>query len=101
MELQVGEYHIPSGCTIKRVGNIIRVYKKRKLRLSDGEYRCNDCKYYVSGHATYSRFTTMICKRKIKPHKPLPDYMRKQFRFDIYYSANQYGKPCDKFELKN
>ena len=43
MELKIGEYTIPEGCTIKRIGNTIQVYQKKQRDTS--VLRCRDCKY--------------------------------------------------------
>lgn len=44
MELKIGEYIIPEGCTIKRIGNTIQVYQKKK-QIDTSVLRCRDCKY--------------------------------------------------------
>ena len=91
--LQEGEYTIPEGYTAKKVGSILQVYKSKKNVLSDGEYRCKDCKHYVKGYSSNSGWCeTMVCglmlKRTTKKGRP------------VYKAAQKYGIPCDKFELK-
>lgn len=93
MTLKEGEYMIPDGLSIKKVGRILQVYKSKTNRLSEGEYRCKDCKHYVRGYSSNSAwFETMVCellyKRSTKEGRP------------YYKAVNKYAKPCDKFELK-
>lgn len=93
MTLQEGEYFIPDGYSVKKVGQTLQVYKSKANRLPKGEYRCKDCKHYVRGFSSNSAwYETMVCelifKRTTKEGRP------------CYKAVNKYGKPCDKFELK-
>lgn len=86
MELKIGEYFIPEGCTVKMVGKTIKVYQK-KLR-DPSILRCRDCKYcslrypsqYWGGH---------ICKANTWGKR----YVRN-------YTVQLSKKACDKFERK-
>lgn len=105
MELQIGEYLIPDGCTIKRVGNTIQVYQKKKDRLDVDEYRCKDCIHYTDGHAGLYHWTTMICDAKPKKLS-VPMEKRKANHkcfqyYKLYFAAQKYGKPCEMFKLRN
>ena len=93
MKLQEGEYMIPDGLSIKKVGRVLQVYKSKANRLSEDEYRCKDCKHYVSGFSSNSAwYETKVCellyKRSTKEGRP------------CYKAVNKYAKPCDKFVLK-
>lgn len=93
MKLQEGEYMIPDGLSIRKVGRILKVYKPKDNRLSEGEYRCKDCKHYVRGFSSNSAwYETMVCelilKRTTKEGRP------------CYKAVNKYKKPCEKFELR-
>ena len=102
MELQVGEYFIPKDCTIRRIGQTIQVYRKRKDRLDVGEYRCKDCKHYVKGYTNAIYYwTTDVCEMKPKaPSKKQLSNPQLANR-KLYFAAQKYGKPCDNFELRN
>lgn len=104
MELQIGEYIIPEGCTIKRVGNIIQVYQKKKDRLEMCDFRCKDCKHYVGGHTGLYYWTTMVCDMKPKTLSHTMEKRKEQHKdfqyYKLYYSAQKYGKPCEHFEPK-
>ena len=93
MKLQEGEYMIPDGLSIKKVGRVLQVYRSKANHLSEGEYRCKDCKHYVRGFSSNSAwYETMVCdllyKRSTKDGRP------------CYKAVNKYAKPCDKFVLK-
>lgn len=93
MTLQEGEYFIPDGYSVKKVGRTLQVYQSKSNRLPKGEYRCKDCKHYVKGFSSNSAwYETRVCelifKRTTKEGRP------------CYKAVNKYGKPCDKFELK-
>ena len=92
-ELQEGEYAIPDGYSIKKVGRTLKVYKSKSTKLAEGEYRCKDCKHYVLGYSSNSAwYETRVCellfKRMTKEGRP------------CYKAVNKYGKPCVNFELK-
>ncbi len=104
MELKIGEYLIPEGYTVKRIGNTLKVYRKKNRTLGEGEFRCKDCKHYVIGHSNLCYWTTTVCDAK---PKVLSDAMEKKKKnhkdyrhFKLYFAAITYGKPCDMFELK-
>lgn len=103
-ELQIGEYIIPDGCTIRRVGNTIQVYQKVKKKLDAGDYRCKDCKHYVDGHTGLHYWITKVCDMKPKTLSRLSERgkaLHKDFKdFKLYYYTNGYEKPCDKFEAR-
>ena len=93
MTLQEGEYQIPDGYSVKKVGKILQVYKTKAKRLAKDEYRCKDCKHYVSGFSSNSAwYETMVCelmfKRTTKDGRP------------CYKAVNKYAMPCEKFEHK-
>ena len=92
-ELKIGEYLIPEGCTFKRVGNTIQVYRKKKDKLKVDEYRCKDCKHYVEGHTGSHFWTTAVCDMKPKKRKCANGHK-------LFYMAQKYGKPCELFELR-
>ena len=93
MILQEGEYIIPDGYTLKKVGNTIQVYKSKSRKLPEGVYRCKHCKHYRRGYSLNSGFyETFICDEAFKK-------IAKDGRH-LYKSAHPYTKPCDKFELK-
>ena len=89
MTLKEGEYFIPDGYSVKKVEQTLQVYKSKANRLSEGEYRCKDCKHRVKGK-TFGRqyYDTMVCELKPKKENGL------------FYCAPLYGKLCEKFELK-
>lgn len=91
--LQEGEYLIPDGYSVKKVGRTLQVHKSKGKRLCDGEYRCKDCKHYVSGYSSNSAwYETMVCelifKRTTKEGRP------------CYKAVKKYAMPCEKFERK-
>ena len=96
-ELQIGEYFIPDGCTIRRVGNTIQVYQKKKDKLDIKDYRCKDCVHYVDGHTGLHYWTTKVCNMKPKTLLRLPEEFKD---FKLYFGAQKYEKPCDKFEAR-
>ena len=92
--LQEGEYTIPPGYTIKKVGGVIRVYKSASKCLGPNDHRCKDCAHYVEGYSLNSGwYKTKVCE--LQPKRPSKDGKRM-----LYKAAKKYGKPCDKFELK-
>ena len=103
-ELQIGEYFIPDGCTIKRVGNTIHVYQKKKDKHKVEDYRCKDCKHYTSGHAGLYYWTTMVCDMKPKVLSQAMEKrkaLHKDFQYyKLYYTAQKYGMPCNLFEAR-
>lgn len=91
MELKEGEYVIPEGYTVKRVGRTIQIYKTLKKTLSDGDLRCKDCQYFIRGHSV-SYYTTEVCKMKPKKEKNGVQY---------YFAANKYNMPCSNFKKRD
>ena len=84
---------IPDGLSIRKVGKTLQVYKSKSNRLSEGEYRCKDCKHYVKGFSNNSAwYETMICELTYKR-------TTKEGR-TCYKAVNKYAKPCGFFELK-
>ena len=104
MELQVGEYFIPDGCTIKKIGNTIRVYQKKKDKLDVKDYRCKDCIHYTDGHSGLYYWTTMVCDAKPKVLSSAMEKRRENHKdfqhFKLYFAAQKYGKPCNLFEAR-
>lgn len=103
-ELPIGIYDIPKDCrAIVQGGNVI-VREKRKTFSRAGGVRCKDCKYYQEGQATFSisLWKTTVCK--MKPKKVGYDIERAMkkynLKYQLYYAASPYGKPCEMFELK-
>ena len=93
MKLKEGEYFIPDGYTVKRVGRTIQVYKPRTKGLIEGDYRCKDCVHYVEGYTSNIRwYKSIVCDVQLK--REAKDGMM------LYKGAKKYGKPCDNFELK-
>lgn len=93
MTLQEGEYLIPDGYSVKKVGNTLQVYKSKRNVLPEGEYRCKDCKHYVKGFSLNSGwYETNVCDMQ-------PKRITKEGRY-TYKAAQKYGLPCVKFELK-
>lgn len=94
-ELEIGTYSIPADCKATIINGRIEV-TKRKRELGHTEYRCRDCKHRVKGHPTSNRYwETMVCElrpKAIRSEKPVGH--------QIYYSAPQYGKTCENFELR-
>lgn len=89
MELQIGEYFIPNGCTIKRVGQTIHVYKKQSNKLPPSEKRCRDCKFFGKGHTVSLYYLANVCLKNPKQKE------------GFFYSTTPVHKICEKFELKN
>lgn len=92
MYLQEGEYLIPDGYSIKRVGRTIQVYKSKTHLLSENDHRCKDCIHYVDGYSLNSGwFMTKVCDAQIKRES-------KDGKRMLYHAAKKYGKICYKFE---
>ena len=91
MTLQEGEYLIPDGYSVKKVGKTLQVYKSKSNRLDKDEYRCKDCKHYVRGYSSNSAwYETMVCDLTLKR-------TTKEGR-QCYKAVNKYAKPCGFFE---
>lgn len=91
MILQEGEYIIPKGYSIKRVGNTITVYKSKANVIPEGEYRCKDCIHYNTGYSLNSGYyPTMICD--MQPKRESKDGRQ------LYKAAKKYGKICCYFK---
>ena len=89
MTLQEGEYLIPDGYTVKKVGRTLKVYKSKSNRLSEGDYRCKDCKHYVKGFDTISGwYETDVCDM-------IPKRLTKEGRY-AYKAVPKYNLPCEK-----
>lgn len=103
-ELQIGEYFIPEGCTLKRIGNTIQVYRKKVKKLKEGDYRCKDCKHYICGHTCLSHWTTMVCELRPKELSQALERrkaLNKRFKdYKLYRAAQAYNMPCELFEVK-
>ena len=85
MTLQEGEYLIPDGYTVKKVGKTLQVYKSKSRKLPEGVYRCKHCKHYVAGYSPNSGWhETIVCDTVLKR-------IAKDGR-KLYKSANPYGK---------
>lgn len=85
MELKIGEYIIPDGCTIKRNGNKIKVYAKKQVDTSI--LRCRDCKY-CTPHPL-GRLISFNCMARTWGKK-----------YPRHYVVSLSTKACDKFERK-
>ena len=85
MELKIGEYTISDGCTIKRVGNVVKVYAKKQVDTSI--LRCMDCKHCVPHSNGW--IATYNCMARTWGKK----YVR-------HYVVSKSTKACDKFEKK-
>lgn len=85
MELKIGEYTIPEGCTIKRTGNIIQVYKKKQVDTSI--LRCRDCRH-CEPNPLWNRQYQCAARTWGKTYKR-------------HYTISLYKKACDKIELKD
>lgn len=91
--IEEGEYLIPNGYSVKRVGDKLTVYKSKRNVLKVGEYRCKDCKHYVKGFSTNSGwYETMVCEEN-------PKRITNDGRY-TYKAVQKYGMPCYKFEWK-
>lgn len=88
-KLQIGEYFIPEGCTIKRVGKTILVYKKKSNKLPPSEKRCRNCKFFGKWHTVHLYYLANACLKKPKQKE------------GFFFSTFPTHKICEKFELKN
>lgn len=96
MELKIGEYVIPENLTAKIEGRTLQVYERKDRKLRTDEPRCKNCIHYVGGKTTYGYWSTMVCDAKPKTVKYKPP---KEFEnMKIYYGANPYDMPCEKYE---
>ena len=100
MDLQIGEYVIPDGCTVRRTGNVLQVYKRRdkKYMVNYDNPRCRNCIHFVSGHTKYGYWTTMVCDAKPKVLRKEETGYYKDMK--LYFCARPYDKPCDKYVRK-
>lgn len=93
--LDVGEYALPRDCRAVLDGGIVRVVGRSRHRLSEGEFRCRDCRHFGDGHSVAAWYTSKVCRMKPKTVK----YGRNAGTdVPLFYSAQPYGKPCPKFE---
>ena len=94
MVIQEGEYLIPDGYSMCRFGRTIKVYKTKKNGLKEGDYRCKDCAYYTEGYTSNSHwYRTRVCSEQ-------PKRMSSNGQHMLYRAAKMYGKPCEKFMLR-
>lgn len=82
MELKIGEYTIPEGCTIKRIGNTIQVYQKKQI--DPTILRCRQCKYCVRKSFNFYGCMARTWGKKYPRH----------------YTVTLSTKACEKFERK-
>ena len=89
----MGEYFIPDGCTVDRAGRLLTVRRqKKRLTGEGGDYRCQHCRHYASGHAVSNLYwTTTVCERK--PKKIYKGTW-------LYYHVEATCRACDEFELR-
>lgn len=85
MELKVGEYIIPDGCTIKREGNKVKVYAKKQVDKSI--LRCRDCKYCTPHPHGFPNSFNCMARTWGK-------------KYTYHYVVTKSTKACDKFEKK-
>lgn len=90
MELKIGEYFIPDGCTAKKVGRTIQIYETVKKTLRKDDLRCKHCQYFIKGHSV-GHYLTEVCKMKPKGERRGIPY---------YFAANKYNMPCSNFKRK-
>lgn len=90
-EITIGEYFIPEGCTVKRVGNTIVVYKKAPRGLPPNEVRCRDCIHFGKGHTIRPWYFTDVCFDKPK---------KKDGKIEYYFSTTATSKVCEHFVKK-
>lgn len=83
MELKIGEYTIPEGCTIKREGNTVKVYQKKQI--DPTILRCRQCKYCMRK----SLFNVYICMARTWGKK-----------YPRHYTVTPSTKACENFERK-
>ena len=83
MELKIGEYIIPEGCTIKREGNTVKVYQKKQI--DPTILRCRQCKYCMRK----SLFNVYICMARTWGKK-----------YPRHYTVTPSTKACEKFEMR-
>lgn len=94
--LSPGEYAVPDDCRAVIEGRRVRVVPRRAVRLSDGEYRCRDCRHFADGYSVSAWYTTKVCLMRPKTVR----YGRnRDTDVPLHYSARPYGKPCPGFEL--
>lgn len=94
MELEIGDYVIPDGCSIMRSGRTLLVYETKSNKLKEGDYRCKDCIHYIKGYSPNSGwFETTVCRM-------FPKRMSKDGKRMLYKAAYKYGKPCDSFKMR-
>ena len=86
MELKIGEYTIPEGCTIKREGNTVKVYQKKQI--DPTILRCRQCKYFFTDNK--------------KPWTSIDKCMARTWgkKYPRHYTVTQSTKACEKFERK-
>lgn len=96
--LDVGEYALPRDCRAVLDGGIVRVVRRSRRRLSEGEFRCRDCRHFGDGHSVAAWYTSKVCRMKPKTVK----YGRNAGTdVPLFYSAQPYGKPCLMFEHRD
>lgn len=86
MELKIGEYTIPEGCTIKREGNTVKVYQKKQIDTSVS--RCRDCKYCeIMSVTPWYKYYACMARTWGK-------------KYPRHYTVTLSTKACEKFEKK-
>ena len=93
-ELQPGEYTIPDGYMMEKIGDIYIVRKSKRVEIH--ENRCKNCKYFGKARITINAWyesDACLMKPKKVGNKRFQDQK-------LYYGAKPTGKICDKFELK-
>lgn len=88
--LEAGEYTLPEGYTIERVGSFVTVRPIVKAITSP---RCRDCKHCASGRATANGWTTTVCLLQPKGRVDKDG-------IPLYYHRGTRNQPCEKFEEK-
>ena len=103
-ELSIGTYSVPEGCTAKMVGKTIQVYEAKRHSLTQEELRCKDCQHFTLGHTHLTSYQTTVCDAKPKKLSDELEWRRRanpMYRdYKVFYSAQKYDKPCEKFTPK-
>ena len=90
--IDIGEYMLPEGVTIKRNGKILRVVACKDNKVT--EYRCRDCEHRQYGYTRkIGLYMSPVCIKKPKNGKTVNGVQ-------IYFRCDPYGKICDEFKLK-
>lgn len=94
MELKIGEYFIPDGCSVIKVGRTIKVYPSMSKK-KEGSDRCRRCIHFAIGNTKYGHAKTWVCDLKPKSvkHTPPEGYEGQH----LYYAAKYYDMPCENY----